>query len=479
MGRSQYKLLSDISVSSIQALVNKLAGLLVFFIISRQLDKNSFGMLNWVLAVVTVLFTLSAFGTDQLIVKKTAVKEDPSLFLGIYFFHIFFSGLFFLLLIGLLLFLGNYPAIRVQMFWLLSLSQCLIYFSTAFKNIANGAERFGVLFVMSTCASISRALLLAGFLLFSSVSLQLVLWIYFISSLAEFLLSLLVYRLHLQLPLFLQFQWARYRLLLKEALPLLGTSVLNIALARFDWILLGLLTTTLVVADYSFAYRLFELSSLPAWIISPVLLPRISKMFSAGKEDNQEQQVQQIHLAVRWQIMFAVFTGGLLCLSMPGILSLLSGSKYGQSSYLSFLILAVAMPLMYLNNIFWSILFARGKTRTIFFCALITFLTNAVADLLLIPFFSANGAALGFVLATIAQSFYYLRYAALPGAGRIPGFILIVYAIAVATALIAAMLFNALLPELFLFSALYLLCLLLTKQFPRQEWQALKKILVT
>lgn len=479
MGKQKYQLLSDISISSMQAVVNKLSGLFVFFILSQQLDKNSFGMLNWILAVVTVVFTLSGFGTDQLAVKKTAVKEDPADFLGVYFFHVFFSGLLFLILIGLLLLLGNYPAIQVKMFWLLSLSQCLIYFSTAFKNIANGAEKFRSLFVMSTCAGICRAFILAVCLLVTSISVETVLWIYLFAAFAELLLSLLIYRLKLKMPFLLQFRRSGYRALVTEALPMLGTSVLNIALARFDWILLGLITTAALVADYSFAYRLFEMSSLPAWIISPVILPRIAKMFATIDVKTEGKRMQQIHLAVRWQLLFALFTGIVLSLSMPGIIYWVSGNKYGINTYTPFMILMAAMPLMYLNNTFWSINFALGKNNLIFICALVTFLVNVITDLLLIPFYSANGAAWGFVLATVTQSIYYVWHAKLPGTIGLIVFVLMIYLAAILGLFFATAFFTGFLSKLLFALSFYIIFLVVTGQLAVGEWQRVKKILVS
>ncbi|MEI9943374.1 MAG: hypothetical protein WDN26_04065 [Chitinophagaceae bacterium] len=65
-----------------------------------------------------------------------------------------------------------------------------------------------------------------------------------------------------------------YFVLIKESLPLAGAVIMNVSIARIDWILLGLFTTDEQTAEYSFAYRAFELSPFPLLIIAPILLSR-------------------------------------------------------------------------------------------------------------------------------------------------------------------------------------------------------------
>jgi peptidoglycan biosynthesis protein MviN/MurJ (putative lipid II flippase) len=57
----------------------------------------------------------------------------------------------------------------------------------------------------------------------------------------------------------------------------------------------------------------------------------------------------------------------------------------------------------------WSIHFAEGKLKSIFFIFAITFSVNILGDIVLIPLFKNEGAAVAFIIAVFVQSALYLR----------------------------------------------------------------------
>jgi peptidoglycan biosynthesis protein MviN/MurJ (putative lipid II flippase) len=108
--------------------------------------------------------------------------------------------------------------------------------------------------------------------------------------------------------------------------------------------------------------------------------------------------------------MVAVFITVILNTGWKQTVDLFTGNKYGASTQLLFLVLSFCAPLLYLNNIFWSINFARNQMRTILRCIVVTFLVNICADLVLIPLFSSLGAAIGFLISVMVQTAFYARY---------------------------------------------------------------------
>ena len=470
------KLLSDISISSLQAILNQLAGIVVFFIISKYLDKNSFGQINWLLAVLMVIFTVLGCGLDQLVVKKTATGTDPGLLLAMYFFHVLITGASFLGIVFIVQQASPVFQKDNQLFFLLSVSQCLAFFSIPFKQIVNGLEKFKALFVMSSCANLCKIISLLLLAFSHQITLLSIVWVYLFASFAELLVCIYMYKVYLQLPIYLGHTKKQYTALFKESLPQLGIAVFNTAVARFDWILVGILSTTLVVAEYSFAYRLFELASLPLLILAPVLFPRISKLFADDTGDNQTKKQLFLPLVIRVEIMIAVFVAIVVNICWKETIDFLTGSKYGSSTAQVIFVLSFCMPLLYLNNILWSINFAKARMRVIFFCILVTFLVNIAADLLLIPAFSATGAALGFVISTLVQTIFYSKKTKLGDAKIFWLQLLLVAGIGLAAGFLSKYLFVNPVKQLIAACIAYVSLLLFTGQLTIKDWLLFKRI---
>ena len=104
------KIVRDISANSLQVIINQLSGILLFYFCSKFLDKNTFGELNWSIAVLITAFNILGFGMDQLTVRKVAAGGDVAALMRLYLLHVLFAGLGFylLLLAGGLLFADFY-----------------------------------------------------------------------------------------------------------------------------------------------------------------------------------------------------------------------------------------------------------------------------------------------------------------------------------------------------------------------------------
>jgi O-antigen/teichoic acid export membrane protein len=237
------------------------------------------------------------------------------------------------------------------------------------------------------------------------LTLQTIAWVFVAGSIVEFLTCILLYRFALRQSFTLNYNRVHHVSMIRESLPQFGITVTNVLVLRADWILLGLIASAATVADYSFAYRCFEFSVLPLAIIGPVLLPRIVRQFKGRVEADGDQS--SLLAMLRLEILMAVLIAVVANAGWTPLVDLVTGNKYGQTTRYVFMALSLCTPLLYLNNMFWSINFARGRMKLIFRCILITFLVNLFADLLLIPFFSSLGAAMGFVIGMILQTAVY------------------------------------------------------------------------
>ena len=409
------KLLKDISASTIQVIVNQVLGVFVFILISRYLDKAVYGEFNWSLAILTFIITLLSLRLEQIVVQKCAAGENPSKIASLFFGHVLFSGFLFY---GILL-AGNFlaPSFFKQhnLLLILAISQLLSFFSSPFKQLANGKENFGWLALMSSIANLVKTIGLLWVIVFSSLDIQQVLLIYILSSLAEFAIGFWLARFVLQTHI--GFQWAikDYVILIKESLPQIGVVFLNACIARIDWILLGFFSTQVITAEYSFAYKIFELSPLPLLILAPVLLSRFSKYFSIHAESSLAERKTELDFLIRIEMIVATAIPLAINMVWSPLVDALTNNKYGEVNKFTFLILSFCIPLQYLINLFWTIHFSLKHLVLIFRITAVTCSIIIIGDLLLIPLLDAKGAAVIYLLATAVECLLYLRVSAFAG----------------------------------------------------------------
>src|ERR1700745_3233662 len=88
-------LVNNLSANTLQLIINQLSGLVIFYLLSVGLDKNSFGQINLALALMLAIFNILSFGIDQITVRRIASGEHPKNILSLYLGHVLITGLAF------------------------------------------------------------------------------------------------------------------------------------------------------------------------------------------------------------------------------------------------------------------------------------------------------------------------------------------------------------------------------------------------
>lgn len=399
------RLLQNFSANFLQLVVNQVFGLIIFFVLSANLSKIEFGQINLVLAILLAVFNLLSFGIDQLIIKKVASGEDPTTLLALYLFHVVISGAFFYLVLFMLyLFWGEKSALP-QLLLLVGLGKLMIYWSTPFKQVACGFERFRLWSGMVIISNIARGLALLMLAIFHSINLNAVILIFITGDAIELIFTIVLFRLNIKIPLKPQWNGKQYLNLISESIPQAGVVLFTSVLARFDWIFIGLFISAIKLSEYSFAYKIFEISTLPLLAIAPLLLTRFTKIFQSEASSGSKNLKDLLNI----EIAVAILTGLILYLIWTPIVDYITSGKYGAVNKNTILILVFCLPLLYINNFMWSIYFAKGKLKMIFRVIALTVFVNVAADSILIPIFKNEGAALGYLLSMLAQFVYYYK----------------------------------------------------------------------
>ena len=413
------KILADISASTFQIVVNQLSGIIVFYILSKCLAKDVFGELNWSTALFIIAFNTLSFGIDQIVVRRIAAGDSASSLLSLHLVHVCVSSLLFYgLLLVCSVFFERFFNAHYLLLWI-GFSQLLVFISSPFKQVVNGKEQFGRLMVMSCVAGVTRAMSLLLLAILDTITLKSVIAIFVLSTAVEFLICLAL--VFLQFDKFsFSWHWKKYFSLVKESMPQLAVMILNAGILRFDWIILGLLASQTILANYSFAYRAVELSALPLMIVAPLLLPRLTRYFTGiSFEYQRAQKLNDLLVCLRLSIVLACITSLVLNLVWVDLIDAITDNKYGAANKINILILSAALPFIYLNNFLWTVYFATNRLKRIAFITLVAFLVNIGGDLLFIPFFQAEGAAVAIVIAFIVQSILYSQKANIPGLTKI------------------------------------------------------------
>jgi O-antigen/teichoic acid export membrane protein len=398
------RLVQNLSVNVIQLIINQLLGLGIFYVLSTGLDKNSFGEINLALAILMAVFNLLSCGIDQLVIKKIAAGADALSILSIYVFHVLIAGLVFygILFSGAAFLPRNNNQYSILL--LIGIGKLMIFFSTPFKQAATGMERFRLLAYMSLISNLIRCSGLIILALLHHLNLHNIIIIFISGDVIELLFCAYLFTRSTKIPLRIKWDKVNYLKLLRESLPQTGVVLITSALARFDWIFIGIMVSAIKLAEYSFAYKIFEISTLPLLAIAPLLIPHFTKLFQ-----QKDIGVHELKFLVRTEMIVAAFIGLVLNICWSPIIDGLTSGKYGLINIKTIFILSLCMPLLYLNNFLWTIYFAQGRLKMILVSFIITLLVNVTGDILLIPFFKNEGAAIAFLVACLVQTIYYIK----------------------------------------------------------------------
>ena len=397
------KFIHDISANTVQVFINQLCGIAIFYVLSVFFSKNEFGEINWTLAVLLTIFSILSFGIDQVIIKKIAAGEVPQLMLSVYVTHVLLTGgiLYLVSIIIYFLFPGFFLLHHLLLFF--GIGKLMIFFSTPFKQLANGLEKFMPLLYMSICSNIIRSVALILFSIFSKPDITTVIIIFIAGDIAELFLSFFITKYLLKIPFSIKWNKKKYLDLLKESFPQAGVVIFTSAIARFDWIFLGILASNIALAEYSFAFKVFEVATLPLLIIAPVLIPRFTRLFHAAFDKNVSEKINDLIVFFRFEMIIASLVILLLNILWIPVIDFITQGKYGKANHYTILILSACMPFLYAINFLWTIHFSKGRLKMIFYIFFITFLVILIGDIVLIPFFGGEGAAVAYLSATIIQ----------------------------------------------------------------------------
>jgi O-antigen/teichoic acid export membrane protein len=400
------KLFRDLSANTVQTGITQVAGLLIFYLLSRFIPKEQFGDFQWTGAIAATAITVGSLGLDMVLVKRIAAGQKPVRMAGVHLFHTLIVSS--VVLAGAIITQYFLPAF-VQLhpvFLLIIVQQAVSNVANSFKFSLTGFESFKPLAAISLLLNISKMIIVAGLFFLGYLSIRNVAFGFLIASALELAAGFYFLRRKLRGRIKPLYAPKTYKGFVMESLPQLGVVLFDSALARIDWILLGIFSTAAVTAEYTFAYKFFELSKLPLLILGPVLLTRLSALLSAKNPISTEQKAR-INDFVRLELALSFLIPIVMTCVWSELIDRLTDGKFGAVNHTTFLILSLCVPLHFAINFLWTLAFVQGRLKSIMYITIFSSLLNLGANAVLIPKLAGAGAALSFLLSTVVQFFAY------------------------------------------------------------------------
>ena len=381
LANAGYRLLADVG--------SKLASVVFFVVMARELGNEQFGVFAFGLAFVTLASTLANFGQDQILTREVA--RDHGLLDG-YFANtlaikLVIAGVSLAVTIGIAAAAGLDSVTR-DVTILLGLAVVLeLLMSTCFASY-QAFERLEYIPV----ALISQRFLTAVVgiaALLRGAGVVAVAGIYLAGALVGFLLAIWLLFDRIARPR-LAVDTRSWWPLMRAALPIGLAGVFAIVLFRIDTVMLAAYKSKDVVGDYSAAYRLFEATLFVSWSVGSAVYPVFSRLTPSTEPSVGFVYERSVKLVTALTLPLAA---GAAVLAAP-VVDVLYGEQYEDAaSALRLLAPAIALyPVCYLGG---YLLVSQNRQRVLTVVYGVVALVNILLNLVLIPTLSLDGAALG------------------------------------------------------------------------------------
>ncbi len=366
--------------------VAKLGSVAFFIAMARKLGSTAFGEFSFALALSTVLLFASGFGMEDLIVREVARDRSRVHFYlsNVMAIKIGTSVLLLALAIGIAAISGHGGEVVLTVL-IVGTGVAIENFGRTLHSVFQAFERMGFISIalivqrIATAAVGIAVLASGGGLIAASL-------VFAGGSVLGALTGIWALRRFVVVP-----HWSvdtsRWMSLAKIAAPIGVATLFFAALLRLDVTLLGLLREESEVGIYSAAFRLIEATMFLSWAFAGAMMPWISR-----QRDGSERLNEGYELGLKGLTALLLPVSLLFVLLAEPIIHLLYGSAYDGSVF-PLRMLGIMTLLYGINCLDATVLIARNRpvefTRLVGIVAAV----NVALNLLLIPRYGADGAA--------------------------------------------------------------------------------------
>lgn len=398
----QNKSLVNIIYLAFDKLIRLGLGLIVFTMIARYFGPEKFGLINYSFSIVYIFCAISTLGMQGIIVRDLVDSRSVGLIIGTGFVVRFFSAIVL------------YP-ISILTVIILRPDDSLVLYTTSILSLLiffNNCEVFKYWFESKILYKNVVIVENAIFLLVSIVKLAM---LYYLVEFEVYILTFAVESLIVCFAIFclfkvksgntrLEYRFEEAKYLIKTSAPLIISAAAWVVYTRVDTLMVGNLLGDDYVGYYAAATKVSDIFNFIPIIIVSSFVPIIQKY----RNCDQEVYLKKFQSLYDYTVSLMFIISLVVILSSDFVIASLFGVEYVNSaSVLKMYIFVVVIN--GLGLIGGKYLLIDGMQKITMYRHLFGLLLNIPLNLLLIPIYGINGAAVATILSLFVSN-YLLDY---------------------------------------------------------------------
>ena len=385
-----------------EKILRMVVGLFVGIWVARYLGPEQFGLFSYAQAFVGLFTAIAGLGLDGIIVRE--LVKDPSkqaVLLGTAFYLKLIGALLVLLALAGAVTLSHQDSLTT---WLIF----IIASATVFQsfNIIDFFFQAKVLSKYVVYANII-SLFISSFikigLILTNASLIAFAWVVLFDSVILMLGFIYYFQRHAKLNIKkLNFSKAMAINLLKDSWPLILSGLVISIYMKVDQIMIKEMLNTEAVGQYAAAATLSE-----AWYFIPMVIA--SSLFPAiinAKKQSEELYYERLQKLYDLMVWMAIAIALPMTFLSDWVVSLLYGEQYDQAGEV-LMIHIWAGVFVFLGVAYSKYLTNENLTKKFFYRTFLGMLINIILNILLIPKYGINGAAIATLLGQFSANYIY------------------------------------------------------------------------
>jgi len=370
-----------------ERILRMVISLFVGIYVARYLGPERFGLLSYSLSFVLLFSSLASFGLDDILVRELVQSpEKRKDLLGTVFWLKVSGAIVMGTAIALVL---KYKVEDQQTYWMIA----LITFGFLFQatNVVDFYFQSQVQSKFAVRAQVIQLILTSLFKIYLVLAKAELVWFAFALMLDQAVVAvlfLLVYHWQIEWFPFFSFRWIQAKKLMRDAWPLIFAGMVVSVYMKIDQVMLKEMLDTKAVGIYAAAVKLCEAWYFVPTVITASLFPAI--ISSKQKSDTlYQQRMQKLYDLMVWVSVTVAIPTTFLA---DWVIVILYGNDFEASAtVLRIYIWAGVFTFLGVASFKWLV--TENLQRYSFYVLAIGAIINIGSNLLLVPIYGINGAA--------------------------------------------------------------------------------------
>ena len=391
---------------SISEVITRFLKFLLIIYVARILGAVEYGKFSFALNLVAILIIFADLGTSTIITRELSkdLKKGKEYLSSLFSLKCFLTLFTFLLINIIALFLTPDPGIK-RVIFLLSFYGIF----SSFFDFGNAFFRAHQKMKYEAAAKVLNAVFCAGlgfWFLIKWPSIITLSYAYLIGIITATLFVFYILQKKF-IPFGFKIDKVFWRKILSLSWPLVFIGIFTSVYHYIDSVMLGAWGYLEETGLYNAAYRVIDISVVPAFLISLSFFPVISKAFSKKEKKENRDKIFLSYLSILTILAIPLVMGGTAF--APQIIDFLYGAEY-LASVLAFQILVIAVGIIYFSQPFYRALIAANLQKDIFLITFSGAVLNLILNFILIPKYTLYGAAASTLITYFLVFLLYLIF---------------------------------------------------------------------